>query len=90
MTLADEALRKSSAQFAEHLAFQEKIARLNFDAVDICMTVDHNDPETRGMAPEAIAWGIYSLRALLVPLTVHAIDLEIINARDGDLLRAAD
>ena len=80
-------LQRSANQFAAALRYQESIARINAAAVSACLdSFDHQDPQERCYAPEAIAMGIASLRMLLTPLICHSIDLEMIGAGSGDLL----
>jgi hypothetical protein len=85
--LMERQLQQSANQFAAALRYQESIARINAAAVTSCLDAfDHEHPQERCYAPAAIAMGIAGLRMLMVPLTCHSIDLEMIGAGSGDLL----
>lgn len=74
-------MQASADQFAAALRYQATIADLNKAAVHACLdSFCHSDPAEAHYAPQSIAMGIASLRMLMIPLAIHAVDLECINA----------
>jgi hypothetical protein len=65
-SLESRLMQASADQFAAALRYQATIADLNKAAVHACL--------------DSFAMGVASLRMLLIPLAIHAVDLECLNA----------
>lgn len=82
-------MQRSADQFAAALRHQATIARLNCAAVTASIDAfDHADVSEARWAPEAVAMGIASLHQLLIPMAIHAVDLEMLQGPNADLLHA--
>jgi hypothetical protein len=80
-SLESRLMQASADQFAAALRYQATIADISRSGVSACLdTFCHSDPAEAHYAPQSIAMGIASLRLLLIPLTMHAVDLECLNA----------
>lgn len=70
-----------ASAFAAQLAALVPVARVNCAAIEAVLDpasgFDHNDPEDRHFAPEAVALGMRQLALLLAPLTCYAVGLEL-------------
>ncbi len=79
-------MRVAEQQLGRAFKHQATVARLNCAAVEAAIDAfDHSSPTEEHFAPESVAMGVASLRLLLIPLSLYAVDLECLNATGKSL-----